>query len=101
MKYQLVLQFPGEKIEDFDQMLRLEMDLDLSLGAEHEVVGHDFGSGEMNIFIHTDNPVEAYNKAKASLNKLAPMDYIAAYRELKGEGYTVLHPGKFNGVFCI
>jgi len=101
MKYQLVLQFPGEQIEDFDQMLKLELDLDLSLGTEHIVDGHDFGSGEMNIFIHTNNPEDAYKKAKGSLHKLTKIEYIAAFRELEGENYTVLYPNDFNGAFCV
>jgi len=101
MKYQLVLQFPGDQIEDFDQMLKLELDLDLSLGTEHIVDGHDFGSGEMNIFIHTDNPEDAYKKAKGSLHKLINIEYIAAFRELEGDNYTVLYPSNFNGAFCV
>jgi hypothetical protein len=101
MKYQLVLQFPGEQIDDFDQMLKLELDLDLSLGAEHIVDGHDFGSGKMNIIIQTDNPKEAYNKARGSLHKLTKIEYIAAFRDLEGENYTVLYPSDYNGVFCV
>ncbi len=46
MKYKLVLQFPGEHIEDFDELLKLEFDLGLSLKGEHIVDGHGFGSGD-------------------------------------------------------
>lgn len=101
MKYQLVLQFSGEQIEDFDKMLKLEFDLGLSLGSEHIVDGHDFSSGGMNIFIHTDTPEEAYTKAKGVLNKVAPIDYIAAFREFEGDKYSVLYPKEFKGEFCV
>ena len=101
MKYQLVLQFPAEKIEDFDQMLKLELDMNLSLGTEHIVDGHDFGSGEMNIYIHTNNPEDAYKKAKESLQTLIKIEYVAAFRELEGENYTVLYPDDFTGVFSV
>ena len=35
------------------------------LGDVGIVDGHDFGSGEMNIFVHTDNPKSAFEKIKA------------------------------------
>jgi hypothetical protein len=101
MKYQLVLQFQGEQIEDFDELLKLEFDLGLSLKGKHIVDGHDFGSGEMNIFIHTDNPEEALSNAKASLDKLSTKNYIVAFRDIEGENYTVLFPSAFEGLFCV
>lgn len=101
MNYQLVLQFPGNLIEDFDDILKLEMDLELTLREGHSVDGHDFGSGEMNIFIHTNDPEEAFSKAKGSLNKFDSLSYIAAYRNNEGETYTVIFPAKYSGVFCV
>lgn len=101
MKYQLVLQFPGEQIEDFDNMLKLEMDLALTLGAEHVVDGHDIGSGEMNIFIQTNNPEEAFSKAKGSLGEFDSSKYVAAYRDFEDEIYTVIFPANYSGVFCV
>ena len=97
----MVLQFSGEQIEDFDEWLKLEFDLVLSLRGEHIVDGHDFGSGEMNIFIHTDNPEGALSIAKASLDKLTTKNYIAAFRDVEGEDYTVLFPKAFEGLFCV
>jgi len=101
MKYQLVLQFPGDKIEDFDELLKLELDLGLSLGGAHIVDGHDFGSSEMNIFIHTDNPEEAFKHAKTFLDKLTTEEYIAAFRETDSDDYSVLFPSSFEDQFCV
>lgn len=101
MKYQLVLQFPGEQIEDFDDMLKLEMDLELTLGSEHIVDGHDFGAGEMNIFIHTNSPEEAFRKAKDSLSKFNSLEYVVAYRDFEEKTYTVIFPSNYSGVFGI
>jgi hypothetical protein len=58
LKYQLVLQWPGVSTADYDRLLSLE---------EAIRDGHDFGSGEMNIFIHTDNPKSECEKIKSLL----------------------------------
>lgn len=99
MKYELVIQFPGEQIEDFDSMLKLEMDLGLKLGREHLVDRHEFGSEGMNIFIHTEKPEAAFGKAKGLLRKFDSSDYIVAYKDISGEVYTVIFPADYSGVF--
>ena len=50
MKYQLVLQFEANTMDDFDQLVILEDKLIDELGSVATVDGHDFGSGEFNIF---------------------------------------------------
>jgi hypothetical protein len=53
MKYQLVLQFQAESVQEFDELVVLEELLVKKLPLDSEVDGHDFGSGEFNIFILT------------------------------------------------
>jgi hypothetical protein len=60
MKYQLVLQFFGDSLQDYDALVALEDRLIEALESAHVVDGHDFGSGEMNIFVHTNDPIAAF-----------------------------------------
>jgi hypothetical protein len=50
MKYQLVLQFQAESVQEFDELVVLEDLLAEKLPLDSEVDGHDFGSGEFNLF---------------------------------------------------
>ena len=60
MKYQLILQFPFSTLEDYDALVVLEESLSKHLANCADVDGHDAGSGEMNIFLLTDDPVQAF-----------------------------------------
>lgn len=97
MKYQLVLQFPGETEDDFDKLIEIEDELDVKLKGLAEVDGHDFGSSEMNIFILTDNPKQIFSLILQTLknNKLFT-DVKSAYRETTGDKYTILWPENLN-----
>jgi len=50
MDKQLVLQFSISERTDFDALLSLENVLQIVLGSDHAVDGHDLGSSEFNIF---------------------------------------------------
>jgi hypothetical protein len=63
MKYQLVLQFAADSMADFDRLVALEDRLVEELDDLTAVDGHDFGSGEFNIFILTDDPAMVFGKA--------------------------------------
>jgi hypothetical protein len=90
--YLLVLQFPGRSLEDFDELVSLEAALEKALGAAGSVDGHDFGSGEGNLFIQTSDPAAAFRAAKGALPASLLGDLKAAYREKEGESYTPLWP---------
>jgi len=91
-KYQLVLQFSGSSIEDFDRLIEIENAIGNGLGKGAFLDGHDFGSGEGDIFIHTDEPNPTFQKALQLLDEATRNKLRSAYRELKGEKYTVLWP---------
>jgi hypothetical protein len=101
MKYQLVLQFETSDINDFDQLIEIEDRLENTLDQSHEVDGHDFGSGEMNIFIYTENPSDAFVAAKVQLIQSELNGMKAAFRETDGDTYTVLWPNDFSGEFNV
>lgn len=93
MKYQLVIQFPEEIYGDLDWIADLEDRLDESI-VDAEVDGHDIGSGEMNIFIHSNNPVNTFQVAKNILEEdgVVLENIKAAYREIGEDHYIPLWP---------
>lgn len=69
---------------------RLDYELDDAYG---HVDGHDFGSGEMDIFVHTSSPIDAFRSAEAVLGGVPGWTTVrAACRRLDGDGYTVIWP---------
>lgn len=63
------------------------------LGPESEVDGHDAGSGEMNIFIRTDDPKKTFGEIKKALaTRDMWKDVRVAYREKSKSEYTILWP---------
>ncbi len=93
MKYQLILQFPDDSIQGLDALIALEDQLIEVLEPVHVVDGHDVGSGEMNIFVHTDDPLTAFACAQKLIPAGAPFEgFKAAYREFAGDSYTVIRP---------
>jgi len=93
MKYQLVLQWPASSIQDYDDMVAMENKLIENLNEGSEVDGHDAGSGEVNIFILTDDPELTFSEATAILDS---SDYWlnvrVAYREVAKSHYIILWP---------
>jgi len=53
---QLVIRFAACSLDDFDRLVALEERLIEKLKDDHDVDGHDFGQGEFNIFVLTQNP---------------------------------------------
>ena len=92
--FQLVLQFDCRSLEAFDAIVEVEEQLISLLGESAEVDGHDIGSEEANIFIHTFEPMESFQKCHMFLASKSPRvsTYRAAYRSLAGGEYTVLYP---------
>ncbi len=102
MDYQLVLQFSGDSIKDYDTMLSLEDDLATQLGDVADVDGHDVGSGETNIFIITADPIAAFRRSQAALKRNLRMQGVtAAYRPVDGDKYTVIWPEGSKKEFVI
>jgi len=90
MRYQLILQWP---VADYDALEAGENALVDGLDPTHEVDGHDIGSGEMNIFVLTGDPVAAFQSAQRILGALGMwLDARAAFRPVGGSEFTVLWP---------
>jgi hypothetical protein len=96
MKYQLVLQWPAASTQAYDAMVEIEDALIERLSAANEVDGHDAGSGEMNIFIRTDDPERAFAEIQGILgSRDFWVDARVAYREVGADKYVVLWPSTF------
>jgi hypothetical protein len=93
-KYILILQWPATSVADFDALISMEDLLESHLPAAHGVVdGHDFGAGEMNIFVQTERPLEAFQDAMTSLGPDPRWASVrAAYRPAHGDRYVVVWP---------
>ena len=97
MKYQLVIQFSASSIKDFDALVEVEDILIENLDDGSDLDGHDVGSGEMNIFIHTDDPLITFRSIKSAIGSRDLWDDARiAYRELSGHNYTVIWPKDLN-----
>jgi hypothetical protein len=93
MKYQLVVQWHAASIKDYDAMIEAEDALISQLSELHEVDGHDAGSGEVNIFILTNDFKKAFDEVKVVLqDKDFWVDARVAYREVNKSEYTVIWP---------
>ena len=93
MRFQVNLQWPAQSLLGFDEMVAVEDLLIAKLSKQSEVGGHDFGSNETNIFIHTDDPRRAFEEIQIilSAHTMWP-SAVVAYRQMDGSEYTVLWP---------
>jgi hypothetical protein len=95
MKYQLVIQFVAKNIEALDDLILLEEKLITKLAHREEsfVDGHDFGMGELNIFIHTNEPLTLLEEAAEVIEGTHPgIPFAAGYRSFDDDTYVVLWP---------
>ena len=73
-------------------MVALEYFLTKQLTELAKVDGHDIGSGEINIFIFTDIPLEVFSVINIILLPRYKKILRAAYRESTGKEYVILWP---------
>ena len=93
MKYQLVLQWPGVSVADYNRLVSLEKTIMDGLGDIGIVDGHDFGSGEMNIFVHTDKPNPTFKKIKALVAVWENFKELkVGYRDFDEDDDTPIYP---------
>ena len=93
MKYVFVLQWPSSSMDVYDSMVEIEKALIGALSRGNRLDGHDVGSGEVNIFIETNNPNQVFDEVRGILiAHHAWSDVRIAYRTTDGDHYTVLWP---------
>src|SRR5690348_1509196 len=91
MKFQLVLRWAASSREHFDEMVEVEDLLISQLNQQHKVDGHDFGSGDTNIFVFTNDPQAAFEEISQILvGHRLWQTASAVYREREGEDHEVV-----------
>ena|ERR1700743_63207 len=91
LKFQLVIQFSATAPDKYDALIELEAALIAESGIF--VDGHDFGMGEFNIFIHTNEPETTFELAAELIDTFKPgIPFSAGYRKFTEEEYTPLWP---------
>jgi hypothetical protein len=73
-------------------MIEIENTIGNGLGKGAFLDGHDFGSGAGNIFIYVNDPAPILERTMQLWDDRARANLRAAYREIKGEKYTILWP---------
>jgi hypothetical protein len=98
MKAQLVLQFAtDEDLDSYDKLIRFEDALISLFGRSAKVDGHDFGLGEMNIFILTEDPISTFELVQQTDHSERPSQEMrAAYRSVDSEDYVCLWPAELK-----
>lgn len=93
MRYQLVLQLPFDSKADYERLVEIEETLTNGLGNFGMVDGHDWGSGEMNIFIHTDEPTWAFERVHFLIQGKTGLEQLrAGYRDFDENDYVPVFP---------
>ena len=94
MKYQLVLQLPSSSsTHDYDRLISIEETIRNGLGDLGVVDGHDIGSGEMNVFVHTDDPKLAFERSRVLLSGRGDLQELTAgYRDFDEDEYIPIYP---------
>jgi hypothetical protein len=99
MTYHLVIQFAAENPEDFDRLIKLEemMRTRLEISSNILVDGHDFGMGEFNVFLHTNEPDSTLEKVGELIDTSRPgLPFSAGYRDFKEDEYIALWPSNLE-----
>ena len=100
MRFQLIVQLPGDAGADLDTLVALENELIGRIGFGAEVDGHDIGMSEGNIFVLTDAPRDTFAQIQPLLRQRGLLGVArVAYRTLEGGTFTVLWPEAFTGRF--
>ncbi len=80
-----------------DRLVAFEDRLIGELDGLASVDGHDFGLGEFNIFILTDDPAESFDRAhRVVADQVVPNAMRSAYRQVDGEDYVILWPSSLK-----
>ncbi len=103
--YQLVLQLP----EDCP-LTRLDFEDDIAealgnplddSGYPHLVDGNSYGAGTIEFFIHTNDPLAAFELTKPLLASNGLLGLVTAgFRRFTEDGYQVIWPVGYSGNFA-
>jgi hypothetical protein len=98
-KGQLVFQWPASSEAHYRLLLAIEETIRQGLGAIGLVDGHDIGAGEMNVFIHSDDPEGAFEKNMSLIQgKYDLKELMVGYRNFEDHDYSLVFPPGLTAV---
>jgi len=84
-------------MEDYDLLVAIEETIRKGLGPIGLVDGHDIGAGEMNVFIHTNDPNAVFEKTMALIQgKYDLKELMVGYRNFEDDNYIPIFPPGLN-----
>ncbi len=99
MTAQLVLQFATASSPELKRLLLFEELLRECLGGSAVVDGHDFGGGEFNIFIWTDEPESTLQRVlEVAQTRALSTELCAGYRTAEQEEISPLWPPGLSSI---
>lgn len=93
MDYQLVIKFWRKSLTDEIFLATIESELQEVLGQAAELDGYDVSAKEINLFVLTPDPRQAFRKVKGVLEKSGIVQGVsAAFRLVGGAQFTSVWP---------
>lgn len=93
MDQQLIIKFWRKSLEDEAFLATLEDELRAALGDTAELEGYDLSPKEINLFMQTADPRQAFRRARGVLERLGTLHSVsAAYRLVGGAQLTSVWP---------
>ncbi len=97
MRFQVVVQFDWSDADNLERLFATEQRMGAELTGDAVVDGHDFGSGEFNIFVLTNDPSQTYKCISAFLlHEGIQSQARIACRAIDGDIYTVMWPSDLH-----
>jgi hypothetical protein len=92
-KGQLVFQWPALSEAHYRLLLAIEETIRHGLGTIGLVDGYDIGAGEMNVFIHSDDPQGTLEKTMSLIQGRYDLkELLVGYRNFEDGDYTPVFP---------
>jgi hypothetical protein len=82
MKYRVVILISAASGQDRSGLARLDDEVTKALSPQHPVRDHDLGGGHMKIVLHTDDPIAAFDAARAAIPGEVLLNTSAFYSEI-------------------
>lgn len=102
MDYQLVIKFWRKSLADEAFLATLESDLGKALGSAVALEGYDVSAKEINLFMLTADPRQAFRRSRDVLERLGVEKGIsAAYRLQGGAKFTSVWPLRATRKFTL
>ena len=100
MEQELIIKFWRQPLPDQATMASVSAELTSVLGTTAELDGYDVKGEELNLFVKTDDPKQAFRRIKKVLESCGITEgFSAAYRLIGGAQFTSLWPPRATRKF--